>query len=68
MCWNDQVKAAVRERRILGRIYWELDMKVQKKGVWNFTQRKIERLKGAFNKVRRRSKNSLEDESRCQWK
>ena len=37
----------------------ELEMKMQGKGVWKFTKRKRERLKGAFIKVRRSSKNSL---------
>ena len=35
-------------------------MKMQRKGVRKSTKRKRERLKGAFIKVKRRSKNSLE--------
>ena len=46
----------------------ELEMKMQGKGVWKSTKGKRERLKGAFIKVRRRFKNSLEDVSRCEWK
>ena len=45
---------------MLGRRCWELEMKMQEKGVWKSTKRKRERLKGAIIKVRRRSKSSLE--------
>ena len=48
---------------MLGRRSWELEVKMKGKGIWKPTKRKIERLKGAFINVRRRSKNSLE--GRC---
>ena len=48
--WNDQVKVAVKRKKALG----------ARNDVQMSTKRKIERLKGAFIKVRRRSKNNLE--------
>ena len=44
--WNDEIKAAVRERRQLGRECWQLAIKIQKKHVWKRTERRREKLKG----------------------
>ena len=40
----------LREGRMLGRGCWELEKKMQGKGIWKSTKRKIERFKGAFIK------------------
>ena len=47
---------------MLRRKCWELEMKMQEKGVWKSTKRKKERLKGTSIKVRK-SKNSLKGRS-----
>ena len=58
--WNDQVKSAVKRKENHWKEVLELEMKMQGKGVWKYTRRKRERLKGAFIKVRMSSKNTLE--------
>ena len=40
MWWNDEVKAAVRRKELLGRRFWQLVMKRQKKDVWKRTEKK----------------------------
>ena len=45
--WNDEIKAVVRERRLLGSGYWQLAMKIQKKNVLKRTERRREKLKDA---------------------
>ena len=51
-----------------GRRCWEVEMKMQEKGVWKSTKRKKERLKCAFIKVKSPRTVWKEDESRCEWK
>ena len=41
------------ERKLLGRC-WHLAMKTQKKDLWRLTERKRERLKGAYIRVKRK--------------
>ena len=38
--WNDQVKVAVRRKKLLGRRFWEIVMKKQKKNVCKCTVKK----------------------------
>ena len=45
---------------MLGRRCWQLETKMQEKGVWNSTEKKIDRLKGEYIIARRSSKNSSE--------
>ena len=45
---------------MFGRRCWQLEMKMQEKGVWKSTKRKREKLKGVNIKIRRRSKSRFE--------
>ena len=47
VCWNDETKAAVRRRRLLGGGCWQLAMKRKKKDVRKCTERRRVRLKAA---------------------
>ena len=38
--WNDEIKLQLGERRLLGRGFWQLVMKTQKKDVWKHTERR----------------------------
>ena len=39
MWYNDEVKTAVKRKRLFGRKCWELEMKMQKKDVWKFIKK-----------------------------
>ena len=60
MWWNDQVKTAVKRKEDAWKEVLGARVKMQGKGVWKPTKKKRKRLKGAFIKVRRKPKNSLE--------
>ena len=38
--WNDQVKAAVKRKELLGGKCWEPEMKMQKNDVWRLIENK----------------------------
>ena len=52
--WNDEVKPAVRERRLLGSRCWLLVMKRQKIDVWKLTEKKRERLKCVYIRAKKK--------------
>ena len=47
-------KLRLKERRILGSNFWELEMKLQKKEVWKLIEKRRERLKGVYIRAKRR--------------
>ena len=58
--WNDQMKAAVKRKEDAWKGVFGTRDKGARESVWKPTKRKRERLKGAFIKVRRSTKSSLE--------
>ena len=40
VCWNDEIKLQLGERRLLGRRCWVLAIKRQNKAVWKCTERR----------------------------
>ena len=50
---NDVIKTEFKERRLHGRRFCELGIKLQNTDTWRFTKKKIERLKGAFTQAKK---------------
>ena len=50
---EEELKVQLRERRLLGRRCWELEMKMQKKKMYGSLHRR-ERLKGVYIRGKRR--------------
>ena len=45
---------SLKKRRLSGKRYWVLEMKLQKEDVWKLTKKKRERLKAVYIRAKRR--------------